>query len=150
MVYSYCKENDQCTQSEVVATILNHFVSYLGSGCNGAKTEPEVANKIILALKGIGNMGMLPSRNTSISQCMTDPAVPLEVRLGALDAFRRVPCRQLPLKAILSVYTNTKEDTEVRIKAYLNAMKCANRGIIDTVKDTLYNDEVNQGSYKQR
>ena len=42
------------------------------------------------------------------------------------------------------LYRDDTEDSELRIAAYIQVMKCPNEYIISQVKDTLASEEVNQ------
>lgn len=69
----------------------------------------------------------------------------MELRLAAIDAFRRTPCSLLDIPTFLSVFTDTNQDTELRIAAYLVAVRCPSPGILRTIKRALYYETVNQG-----
>lgn len=73
---------------------------------------------------------------------------PLEVRLAALGAWRRAPCEQQPSAAFLKLYTDQRQDVELRIAGYLAAMRCPSPSTLRVVKDTLYAEDVNQGLYQ--
>ena len=151
MVNSYCKANPECTEESPVEEILDKFFSYLGNSCE-ALEGPEELSHITFALKAIGNAGRLPTDEgqrsmETLQRCFSEKSNPTEVRLAALDAFRRMPCDMYDHQAILNAYSTFNENTEVRIKAYLIAMQCADRHLIDTVKDVLYTDAVNQGTF---
>lgn len=70
---------------------------------------------------------------------------PIEVRLAAISAYRRLPCTGNTRLHFLDLYTNKHEDTELRIAAYLAIMQCPSSHTIRHIKDTLYSEEVNQG-----
>jgi hypothetical protein len=70
---------------------------------------------------------------------------PTEVRLAAISAYRRLPCTENTRLHFLDLYTNKYEDTELRIAAYLAIMQCPSSHTIRHIKDSLYNEEVNQG-----
>jgi hypothetical protein len=70
---------------------------------------------------------------------------PIEIRLAAISAYRRLPCTENVQSHFLDLYTNKREDTELRIAAYLAVMQCPSSHAIRRVKDTLYSEDVNQG-----
>ena len=45
---------------------------------------------------------------------------------------------------LVALYRNDKEDSELRIMAYLQVIKCPTDPVIQQVKDTLKAEEVNQ------
>ncbi len=70
------------------------------------------------------------------------------IRLAAIDALRRVPCHLDGRDSLLSFYRDTKHDSELRIGAYLAAMQCPSAQLLEEVKQTLINENVNQvGSF---
>jgi hypothetical protein len=70
-------------------------------------------------------------------------SAPLELRLAAMDALRRAPCSSV--EPLLDVYTNTQDDVEARIAAYLAAVRCPSPALLRAVKRALYSETVNQG-----
>ena len=44
----------------------------------------------------------------------------------------------------MSLYLDTKEDSEIRIAAYKALMECPSDAVIDRIKRTLETEEVNQ------
>lgn len=69
----------------------------------------------------------------------------MEVRVAALDAFRRLPCQFEIQTPILEVYKDTMQDSELRIAAYLALMKCPTPSVVDSVREALEAEPVNQG-----
>jgi hypothetical protein len=69
----------------------------------------------------------------------------MELRLAAFDAFRRTPCSRLDLPTFLTLFTDTNQDTELRIAAYLVAVRCPSSAIVRAIKRALYYETVNQG-----
>lgn len=60
-------------------------------------TRPQgpatISFQLQLVLKAIGNAGLAVTALTpTLSTCASQRSCPLEVRLGAIQAFRRVPC----------------------------------------------------------
>jgi hypothetical protein len=56
-----------------------------------------------------------------------------------------LPCTENIQSHFLGLYTDKHEDTELRIAAYLAIMQCPASHTIRYIKDTLYNEDVNQG-----
>lgn len=100
-------------------------------------------------LKAIGNMG-LETKNLrkDLKKCIDDTGgfLPMEVRVAAVDAHRRLPsCEETRDEFFLDYYRNTTLDTEIRIASYLQVMRCPDYNVIKTIKHTLKVEEVNQG-----
>ena len=50
--------------------------------------------KILLTLKALGNMGVAGKSASTLARCAGNNEIPTEIRLAAMDAFRRMPCEQ--------------------------------------------------------
>ncbi|CAG7820252.1 unnamed protein product [Allacma fusca] len=151
LINSYCKEHDECADEVPVQESLEKIFSYLGTTCEVPENY-EVQRRVLYALKAIGNAGRFPSEVDQkslllLNRCFMEKSNPLEIRLAAIDAFRRMPCNVYDQDPVISIYSNIQhEDTELRIQAYLLSMKCAHRQLIEVIKDVLYTDSVNQVS----
>ena len=49
--------------------------------------------QVLLALRAIGNAGYGTSAISTLSKCIAQQGNPIEIRLSAIDAFRRIPCK---------------------------------------------------------
>jgi len=146
VINSYCRSSSDCTKDNLVTQALQAITTALGSGCEDHET-PLQSRKIILALKVIGNIGvqLSTSQSSTIEQCFTHPSNPAEIRLAAIDSYRRLPCSAFSLDPFITAFSNTNQNTEVRIASYLMTMRCANSKTIETVRSILQEEEVNQG-----
>lgn len=103
------------------------------------------------ALKAIGNMGLeTKSLRRDLKKCIDDTGgfLPMEIRVAAIDAHRRLPsCEETRDQFFLDYYRNTTLDTEIRIASYLQVMHCPDYNVIKTIKHTLKMEEVNQGLF---
>lgn len=50
----------------------------------------------------------------------------------------------------MKILEDNSEDSEIRIAAYLGVMKCPNYQTILDIKDLLNNEEINQGTLRDR
>lgn len=155
VIYAYCKDNHECNQEVPIQDALRKILSFLGTGCKFTQLGDKDFVRGIFALKAIGNAGRLPYDSDDRSfellrKCFEESTNPIEVRLAAVDAFRRMPCDLYDHKPMIQLYANMKEQTEVRIMAYLMGMKCSDRGMVDAIKETLSTDAVNQGNLCDR
>lgn len=69
---------------------------------------------------------------------------PVEVRLAAIAATRRMPCLA-EQQQLIRIYSDASEDVEVRIAAYQSVMRCPSYDTLALVKSLLLKEEVNQG-----
>jgi len=84
-----------------------------------------------------------------LKKCIDDVGgfLPMELRVAAVDAHRRLPsCEQTRDQFFLDYYRNMTLDTEIRIASYLQVMRCPDYNVIKTIKHALRMEEVNQGS----
>ncbi|KAG9330060.1 hypothetical protein JZ751_027365, partial [Albula glossodonta] len=94
----------------------------------------------LVVLKAVGNAGLAAASFTDVlGICAQNPSSPLELRLAAIQAFRRIPC-SANREALMQLYSTSQEDVEVRIAAYLQLMRCPNPDLLHAVKATLRNE----------
>jgi hypothetical protein len=67
LVHSYCQQNRECVEMDQVKEIMRRFEGLLGSGC--LSNDRDKQQLIILALKAIGNAGILPDSSDTIKKC---------------------------------------------------------------------------------
>ncbi|KAF4523962.1 hypothetical protein B566_EDAN012435 [Ephemera danica] len=96
----------------------------------------------IVAIKGLSNIGVFHNGEKLLQKYY-------QLRLAAMDAFRRAPCpNPMAPSPLLNVYMDTTQDSEARIAAYLAAVRCPTAALMRAVKRTLYSETVNQvGSF---
>lgn len=142
LVHSFCRSNPNCGYEAEVKEAVRKLVSNLGESCYGR--DPR---KVILSLKAIGNIGQGSEAEGVLQRCYQNPQLNTETRLAAIQAYRRFSC-DISRDDLLNLYTNYKEDSELRIASYLTVMSCATPLTITTIKETLEKEIVNQvGSF---
>ncbi|KAF4791976.1 hypothetical protein TURU_125831 [Turdus rufiventris] len=101
-----------------------------------------------LVLKAIGNAGLAAaSLAPALSSCAALRSHPVEIRLAAVQAFRRIPC-SAGNAILLQLYQAISEDVEIRISAYYIAMKCPHEELFKQVQKTLLKEASSQvGSF---
>ncbi|CAG2211160.1 unnamed protein product [Mytilus edulis] len=120
LVYAYCKKNE-CENDVDIASIVASIEDKIGVGCHVDKNN---LGKVIRSLRSLGNAGFVSNSIRTISNCMTKRENPTEVRLSAIQAFRRMPCATSAL------------------------MACPSDNVLSRVRNVLESEEVNQvGSY---
>ncbi|ERE68240.1 apolipoprotein [Cricetulus griseus] len=89
-----------------------------------------------LVLKAIGNAGLAAAALAPVlSTCASLRGSSPEIRLAAIQAFRRIPC--FADRSVLSrLYQAPEEDTELRINAYLALMRCPSEEVFAQVQHT--------------
>ncbi|OBS68900.1 hypothetical protein A6R68_02568 [Neotoma lepida] len=101
---------------------VGSFVKILGEalGVNCSFPEPVDAGQLVL--KAIGNAGQAAAALAPVLS-----SVSTEIRLAAIQAFRRIPC---------SADMTPEEDAELRINAYLALMRCPSEEVFAQVRHT--------------
>jgi hypothetical protein len=148
VINSYCRNSGDCSQDPIVNRALDILTSQLGTSCEEHETLQE-SRKIVLALKAIGNIGVV-SKSVTTSKaelCFQQKSNPVDIRLAAIDAYRRLSCSGFSTAPFLRLYSTANENTEIRISSYLTVMRCATPKVIEVVKNVLHDEEVNQGNY---
>ncbi|KAK3861716.1 hypothetical protein Pcinc_032352 [Petrolisthes cinctipes] len=147
LVNTYCKLHSQCEADAGVQQVLRAIEKHLGSSCRIINT-PEHNNKMLIltALKALGNAGHWVNANQVLRQCYTEEN-DMEVRVAAIEAWRHTPC-EYDRSHLLAAFQDETQDTEVRIAAYLAVMTCPTENVLNTIKDRLTSEAVNQvGSF---
>lgn len=143
LIHNYCAKDANCQEKQAIKTLIRNFESRLGISCR-ATSEEEKLN-ILYALKAIGNAGRLVNSDYILTRCYLEDN-PMEIRVAAIDARRRVPCdsRDSENSHLLTLFSDKAQDNEVRIASYLALMRCPTQTLVDTLKDSLTSEGINQ------
>ncbi|XP_061456403.1 uncharacterized protein LOC133372116 [Rhineura floridana] len=142
LVHHFCSVRDGCDQEPAVRGIMKILKGHLGRKCT--LHESDGIGQMELTLKAIGNAGLAAAHLVPIlSSCATLKSNPLEIRLAAIEAFRRVPCAANH-GALVRLYQTYNEDVEIRIASYLTAMKCPSEALFHQVQWTLQEEKSSQ------
>ncbi|XP_049495320.1 uncharacterized protein LOC125928630 [Panthera uncia] len=135
LAHNLCASLDgPCGRLPGVGSLVRILGEALDANCT--LQEPSDADQLQLVLKAIGNAGLAAAALTpALSTCASERSCPPEVRLGAIQAFRRVPCSAD--RSVLSrLYQSPEEDAEIRINAYLALMRCPGEEVFAQVRHT--------------
>lgn len=103
--------------------------------------------QILVALKGLANIGIVTEAfEDTLWEMIMDDELSAEVRVAAVETHRRLPCMNTRDR-FLELFRNQKIDSEVRIAAYLQMMRCPDYITIRIVRHCLQEEEVNQGIF---
>eukprot|EP00064_Thunnus_orientalis_P014659 superscaffoldBa00002579_g14706 len=147
LVYQLCQRSPtSCSDLPQVQTFIQMLEETLRDGCEGE--EPTQVRELVYALKSVGNTGLSASSFIPLlSRCVLGHSAALELRLAAVQAFRRFPC-SANRSVLLQLYRSSQEDPEVRIAAYQQLMHCPDQDVFEVVKTTLRSESSSQvGSY---
>ena len=144
MINSYCKKDSNCEDKEVIRNVLNEIEKTIGSGCRSYSYEHK--EKILVTLKALGNAGRWIN-SEALERCFLDTSNPAEVRVAAIEVWRRAPCNY-ERSQLMELYTDSTQDSELRIASYLSMMACPTEELIETIRYKLSSESVNQvGSF---
>ncbi|XP_058278614.1 uncharacterized protein LOC120759796 [Hirundo rustica] len=146
LIHRFCSAHSSCDTVPAVQIVMRTLGKFLGENCT--VQDSEHLSKLQLVLKAIGNAGLAAAPLApALSWCAALRSQPTEIRLAAVQAFRRIPCSAR--NAILvQLYQATSEDVEIRIAAYYLAMKCPHEELFKQVQKTLLKETSSQvGSF---
>ena len=140
MVNTFCKNENTCIERDSIRDVVLAIEIHLGSACRSTTlNEKEL---ILTTLKALGNAGQWVDKEV-VQNCYNEESNPAEVRIAALEAWRRAPC-SFDRSGLLNTYVNPRFDSEIRIAAYLSLMACPTEELIENIKNKLNSESVNQ------
>ncbi|XP_055847743.1 uncharacterized protein LOC129913211 [Episyrphus balteatus] len=147
-IHSYCRHNPDCGSNEKIQKIINLLETEFLSLFNMYKHERRTHDRLMVILKGLGNIGVLSEPFAEqLKELITENITPVDIRLQSVLAFRRVDCQKYK-EFFLETYGNVTINSEIRIFSYIQAMRCPDHYSIDFIKEVLKREEINQvGSY---
>ncbi|GFO10950.1 apolipophorin short isoform [Plakobranchus ocellatus] len=138
LIHNFCRHHGQCSRHQGVADLVTLIEEGVGSSCDGGGKNTE---EVLLSLRALGNVGFVASAAELINKCMANASYPLSLRVAAAQSFRRMPCQDQRRndKHLWEVFTTSKNDSELRVTAYLSIMRCANLTVVRDIVKELHN-----------
>ena len=90
MVNTFCRIAPSCKTDHVVIEISRILEENMRSSCRATNLEEH--DLILMSLKSLGNMGNAPQVLPTLVRCSQNEEVPNELRVAAMQAFRRMGC----------------------------------------------------------
>uniref|UniRef100_A0A182IB32 Uncharacterized protein n=1 Tax=Anopheles arabiensis TaxID=7173 RepID=A0A182IB32_ANOAR len=152
VVNTFCKIHSNCAESEAVQAIVQYLEEELLDTIQSAESKLQhdrrKRERVIVLLMSLGNMGVVNKRlNFELRTIIESERYPTEVRVEAVNVFRRSDCTRTK-DYFLKLYSTFLLDVEVRIAAYLQAMRCPDHLSVRLIKNVLKTEEVKQvGSF---
>ncbi|XP_054743946.1 uncharacterized protein LOC129248428 [Anastrepha obliqua] len=148
VIHSYCRYNVDCEHNTRVRWITDFLETEFINIFNTFRGELRLHKRMIVILKGLGNIGILSEHFAEqLQKIIADNNAPIGIRLESVFAFRRGNCNKYR-SLFLNIYTNFTIHSEVRIAAYLQTMICPDYYTINKIKNILKIEEINQvGSF---
>ncbi|XP_071116773.1 uncharacterized protein [Haliotis cracherodii] len=140
MVNNYCNHHEACSEESTITRIISTMEKTIGYGCYIRDSNLETS---LVALRALGNAGHVDRLTTTLSSCFNKQANPMEVRVAAIQAYRRLPCTA-DRSEVMTIYQDSDEDSELRIAAYLAVMQCPSEDVLSTIQGTLESEKANQ------
>ncbi|XP_035827340.1 uncharacterized protein LOC101854594 [Aplysia californica] len=140
LVYAFCQYQD-CETNYHVNTIVTKIAAPIGYYCS---VDDESLGKILLSLRALGNLGVSHDVTSALNKCLTAAKSPLEVKIAAADAYRRVPCGVSQNDELWTSLRDSSEDSEQRIAAYVALMRCPDQKTLNKIQAFLENVEDEQ------
>ncbi|CAN8003935.1 unnamed protein product [Ixodes hexagonus] len=142
LAYTYCRANPDCNSDHPIKELVRSLYLTLGENCYS-----KDARSTLMVLKALGNLGEAEGSEETLQRCFQNPQLDVEIRLAAIEAFRRFSC-DIPRNQMLRMYQNVHENVELRIASYLAAIRCPSNPVIEAVRDTIRNETIKQvGSF---
>lgn len=144
VVATYCRQKPNCQEDLPVPNIRDFFLKNIETCESRDKAEHD---RIIMTLKGIGNMGCGDETTIrALVKCANTKTADMETRVEALRAFRRMPCSKSSdySEKLSQIVLDDNQDSELRINAYISAMRCPNRQLFEKINNMLRDENINQ------
>ncbi|XP_072035939.1 apolipophorins-like [Amphiura filiformis] len=152
LIHNFCtREGVDCKRDSNFQNALDHFENALDHDCSpSGEMTNNLRLKLIVSLKAIGNIGNIGDTNYlsgTLTRCM-QRTNDIDIRLAAIEAFRRLPCDEEERYELTNLYKNRVENTELRIASYRAMMQCASEDLLEVVVETMESEDDDQvGSF---
>ncbi|NXI99828.1 VIT protein, partial [Psophia crepitans] len=91
LLHRFCSAYTSCDDVPAVWSVMRTLGEFLGGNCT--VQDSEGLSQMQLVLKAIGNAGLAATSLAPVlSLCASLKSNPIEIRLAAVHAFRRIPC----------------------------------------------------------
>ncbi|NXN89766.1 VIT protein, partial [Bombycilla garrulus] len=91
LIHRFCSAHSSCDVAPAVQSVMRTLGKFLEGNCT--VQDSEHVSKLRLVLKAVGNAGLAAaSLAPALSSCAALRSHPTEIRLAAVQAFRRLPC----------------------------------------------------------
>ncbi|KAK4329517.1 hypothetical protein Pmani_000135 [Petrolisthes manimaculis] len=129
-VNTYCRQNPNCYEEEPVTRIAQSLSNKLQSQCSSS-SPPE---PVLATLKALANMGVITEQvASSVLTCMETETPNTYVLVAAAETFRLAKCHHQWTSKLVNFVVDPEKKTEVRIAAYLSALRCAKQEHLDNI-----------------
>ncbi|KAK8402863.1 hypothetical protein O3P69_000866 [Scylla paramamosain] len=126
MVNTYCRHKPHCHEESHVRNLVQALKQKIEEDLASSSSE-ETQRQTLSAFKSLGNMGvMTPEAADKVILYMEKENKKVSNRVAAAQAFRLTKCQRPVTQKLVQYALRPEQHTEVRIAAYLAAVRCAN------------------------
>lgn len=144
VTHTFCKTNSNCRSVEVVMEIVDFLEKLATKSLGGDLSDKVTFEKAIVALKGLGNIGIITQTFESyLKNLIVDEEFMEDVKMQIVEVFRKTECDRTR-DFFMDIYQNHTQIVELRIASYLQLMKCPTYKTIKSIRDFLPKERVNQ------
>lgn len=144
VTHTFCKSHFDCRSVPAVMNIVKFLETLAMRNLAGDLNDKITYEKAIVALKGLGNVGIMSkSFEDYLKDLIIDETVLDDVKLQIVEVFRKTNCDK-SREFFVDIYQNYTQSVEMRIASYLQFMKCPTYKTIKKVKTFLPTESVNQ------
>lgn len=138
----------ECKSYENVMNAVQYLEDMFAKNLQKDSNSQKLLKNSLVALKGLGNIGILTSRfQQLLKELLLDEDVLDDLKVQIIDTFRKINCEKNK-DFFMDIYKNFSASVEVRVSSYLQFMKCPNLMMIRNLKEFLKQESVNQvGSF---
>ncbi|XP_035206456.1 apolipophorins-like, partial [Stegodyphus dumicola] len=123
LAYKFCSSHQDCESNKAIQDLSSRLKEFLGDKCRTSSADEEW--QVTTALKAFGNLGYFGQSANELYHCANQSSNANEVRIAAIEAFRRTPCSKEVRTKLLDIYNNINEEDEIRIAALISLSRCA-------------------------
>ncbi|VVC30431.1 Hypothetical protein CINCED_3A001550 [Cinara cedri] len=144
LVYTYCKLHPHYKEN----VILIQDTAYMERKIKENILIKENRDETIMWLKSLGNTGLYsPTVIDTLNSIIQNKDLTVDIRVSGIQAYRRFPCN-VTRPIMFALFVNQSLDSEIRIAAYLQVMRCPIYSVVRHIITLLDQEEVNQvGSF---
>nr|UFQ72463.1 vitellogenin 1 [Procambarus clarkii] len=144
LVNTYCRHNHNCDEIEPVKSLAEALGHKLQRQCSPSDDE-ETEKAALTTLKALGNMGIMTQEVArSVLRCMETEGVKNNIRVAAAQAFRQTKCHHQSTEQLVNFSVDIAMASEVRIAAYLMAVRCAEKKNLELIITKISQEENTQ------
>ncbi|XP_050717478.1 vitellogenin-like [Eriocheir sinensis] len=133
MVNRYCRHNPQCYNEAPVKSLPQAMKQMIQNDLSASNNE-EAEKKALAAFKSLGNMGVMTHDVAEVLiRYMHSEQKKVNNRVAAVQAFRLSKCNREVTQKLVDFAVRPGKNTEVRIAAYLTALRCVDYEDLQTI-----------------